>query len=63
MAVKKLYVGMKDMPLWEAAERVANRRRISLSQLVREALAEHLPTAAEAPDPAERWARIAADAA
>lgn len=63
MAVKKLYIGERDEALWRAAQRVADRRRISLSQLVREALAAHLPDAAAAPDPAERWAHIAADAA
>lgn len=63
MAVRKVYVGDHDGPLWEAAERVADKRRISVSRLVREALEAHLPTAAAEPDPADRWAAIAPDAA
>lgn len=63
MAVKKIYVGERDGPLWDAAQRVADRRRISVSQLVRDALADYMPRAATAPDPADRWASIAPDTA
>lgn len=60
MAIKKVYVGDHDGPLWEAAQRVADRRDISLSRLVREALEAHLPQALNEPNPAERWADFAA---
>lgn len=63
MAVKKIYVAERDKPLWSAAQRVADRRQVSLSQLVRDALAEHLPRRAAEPDPRQRWDAIAADAA
>lgn len=63
MATKTLYVGDRDGPLWAAAERVARRDRTSLSRIVADALADHLPRRAAEPDPRERWDAIANDAA
>lgn len=65
MATKTLYVGDRDGPLWEAAQRVADRRRTSLSRLVTEALERHLPDLVDAPEPppTDRWNDLAADAA
>jgi hypothetical protein len=59
MANKSLYIRDGDTPVWEAAERVARRKRVSLSQLVIEALEEHLPRAAAEPVRDVRWSEIA----
>ncbi len=61
MANKTLYIPDRDQPLWEAAQRVADRKRISLYRLVANALESHLPSAAEEPAPHDRWAQIAVD--
>ncbi len=63
MAQKNLYVSDRDKPVWKAAERVARRRNVSVAQLVVDALSDYLPRAAAEPDPADRWADIAPDAA
>jgi hypothetical protein len=65
---KTLYVAERDISLWEAAQRVADLRKTSLSRIVVEALENDLPRAAtDDPTPPEtptdRWAHIAADAA
>lgn len=61
MAQRTLYVREPDEPVWEAAARMAKRRRATLSQLVADALKDYLPRLADEPDPADRWAAIAAD--
>lgn len=64
MATKTLYVGDRDLELWRAAGRVAQRRDISVSQLVAAALEDYLPRVLAEPEPenpADRWARIATD--
>jgi hypothetical protein len=58
-----VYVADREKPIWDAAERIAKRDGVSLSRVVAEALADHLPRRAAQPDPADRWAAIAADAA
>ncbi len=65
MAHRTLYVAEKDLNLWAAAERVASRKKTSVSQVVTEALENDLPRqdAAVPETPADRWAHIAADAA
>lgn len=63
MATKTLYVQDRDLPIWEAAKRVAARRQVSESQLVKEALEDYLPRIADEPASADRWAALAADAA
>ncbi len=63
MAVRKVYVGERDGPLWEAAERVAKQRDTSVSRLVVAALEDYLPRVVSEPDPSDRWAAIAPDAA
>lgn len=65
MATKTLYVGDRDEPVWQAADRLAKRNGTSVSRLVAQALADYLPRAAAepAPEPADRWAAIAPDAA
>lgn len=60
MATKTLYVTERDLPVWQAAKRIAQQRRISESQLVREALEDYLPRLVAEPDPAERWAQLGA---
>jgi hypothetical protein len=57
----RLYIGRDDFATWSLAERVAKRRRVSLSQLVIEALEEHLPRAAAEPISDVRWSEIAVD--
>lgn len=61
MPNKTFYIPDQDVPLWEAAQRVATRQRTSLYRLVANALESHLPKAAEAPTPEDRWATLAAD--
>lgn len=63
MPNKSLYVPPQDEALWDAAQRVAKRKRISLSRLVTDALEVHVPkVAAEpAPPPADRWNAVAAE--
>ncbi|MGX6605615.1 hypothetical protein ACWKSP_26305 [Micromonosporaceae bacterium Da 78-11] len=63
MPHKTLYVSAEDLTtLWAAAERVAARRKISVSRVVTEALETDLPRqdAAVPETPADRWAHIAA---
>lgn len=61
MPNKTLYIRDADEPVWDAASRVARRDRVSLSQLVTEALETHLPKLAEQPSRDDRWAQIAAE--
>lgn len=65
MPHKTLYVSERDLPLWDAAQRVADRRKTSLSRVVVEALTEDLPRqdAKTTETPADRWAHIGSDAA
>ncbi len=57
---KTFHIPPADQALWDAAQRLADKRQTRLYRLVREALAEHLPRAAAEDD---RWASIAPDAA
>jgi hypothetical protein len=58
---KTLWIPEDDMPMWDAAERVAKQKKTSLYRVVREALRRDLPrAAAEQPDD---WSQIAAEAA
>jgi hypothetical protein len=65
MPNKTLYIPDDEIPLWEAAQRVAAKRRTSLYRVVSEALQRDLPRADAEADhkPSDPWARIAADAA
>lgn len=63
MPRKTVYVGDRDLPAWQAAERLAKKHETSVSQIVAEALAAYLPRVAAQPAPADRWAAIAPDAA
>ena len=65
MANKTFYIPDDDAALWDAARRVAKRRRTSLYRVVADALVEDLPRqdAETPPEPTDRWAHIAADAA
>jgi hypothetical protein len=62
---QNLYIPAAEIPLWEAARRVARKRGTSLYRVVSEALQRDLPRADEdlTASPAEQWAHIAADAA
>ena len=61
MPNQNLYIPASEIPLWEAARRVARKRGTSLYRVVSDALRNDLPRAdAEATD---QWAGIAADAA
>ncbi|MEU7170350.1 hypothetical protein ACIODS_12395 [Micromonospora chalcea] len=60
MPNKTLYIPERDVPLWDAAQRVADRQKVSLYRVVSDALEAHLPVAANEPDPQDRWANIAA---
>lgn len=60
VANKTLYIPKADEPLWEAAQRVADRRQTSLYRLLTEALEDYVPRAAVEPSPRDRWAGIAA---
>lgn len=57
---KTLYIPKSDRKLWQAAERVADAKEISLYKVLREALDKQLPLIAAAPAPSERWDEIAA---
>ncbi|GGM26858.1 hypothetical protein GCM10011608_09550 [Micromonospora sonchi] len=61
MPNKTLYIPDRDVPLWEAAQRVADRQKVSLYRVVSDALENHLPTAVSEPGPRDRWRHIAAD--
>ena len=61
MATKTLYVREPDEPVWDAATRLAKRRKTTVSRLVAEALEDYLPRMAAEPTPEDRWANIAAD--
>lgn len=65
MPNKTLYIPDQEIPLWNAAQRVAKRHGISLHRVVADALRQDLRRAdLEGPiKPADEWADIAADAA
>lgn len=65
MPNKTLYIPDVEVSLWQAAQRVADRKGVSLYRVISEALTEDLPRQAAAADtkPADPWAHIAADAA
>ena len=60
MSKKTLYIPKRDKPLWDAAQRIADRKQVSLYRVLTDALENHLPVAANEPDPQDRWAHIAA---
>ena len=65
MPNKGLYIPDAEVPLWDAAQRVAKKHHVSLYRVVAEALKNDLARAdAEGPvRPLDEWAGIAADAA
>lgn len=65
MPNKTFHIPEDEIPLWEAAQRVAAKRRTSLYRVLSEALQNDLPRlAAEAEDrPADPWSHIASDVA
>lgn len=65
MPNQNLYIPAAEIPLWDAARRVARKRGTSLYRVVSEALQRDLPRADEAAadTPADPWAHIASDAA
>lgn len=63
MPNKTFHIPEDEIPLWEAAQRVAKQQHTSLYRVVAEALENDLPRIAAKPRPADKWARIAADAA
>lgn len=60
---KTFHIPEDEIPLWEAAQRVARQQRTSLYRVVAEALETDLPRIAAKPTGEARWARIAADGA
>lgn len=65
MPNKGLYIPDADVPLWDAAQRVAKKHKISLYRVVADALKADLPRAdSDGPlKPAETWTHIASEAA
>ncbi len=65
MPNKGLYIPDAEVPLWDAAQRVAKKYNVSLYRVVAEALKNDLPRAdAEGPvRVSAEWDGIAADAA
>ncbi len=69
MAHKTLYIRPADESLWGAAQRVADRTDVSVSQIVAEALKHQLPRVVEEIErrkqvqPVDEWADFAADVA
>lgn len=65
MPNKTLYIPDDEIPLWDAAQRVARLHKTSLYRVVAEALKNDLPRAAAEPPASttDQWAHIAADAA
>lgn len=65
MPNKGLYIPDAEVPLWDAAARVARKHNVSLYRVVSDALKADLPRAdIDGPlKPAEAWQHIAADAA
>ncbi|GAA4439591.1 hypothetical protein [Phytohabitans houttuyneae] len=56
---KTLWIGRRAQPIWQAAQREADRREIPLTQLLTDLLERHLPGMAEEPTPQDQWAQIA----
>lgn len=65
MPNKGLYIPDTEIPLWDAAQRVAKKHGVSLYRVVADALKNDLPRAdTEGPiKAADEWADIAAEAA
>lgn len=65
MPNKTFHIPEDEIPLWDAAARVAAKRRTTVYRIVSAALQSELPRLdAEAVDrPADPWAHIAADVA
>lgn len=65
MPNKGLYIPDAEIPLWDAAQRVAKKHKVSLYRVVAEALKHDLARAdTEGPvAPSREWDGIAADAA
>jgi hypothetical protein len=65
MPNKGLYIPDAEVPLWDAAQRVAKKYNVSLYRVVAEALKNDLPRAdVEGPVRSlDEWSGIAADAA
>lgn len=69
MPHKTLYVAGRDVSLWEAAQRVADKADVSVSRIVAEALKLQLPRVVADIEqkrrelPVDEWADFAADAA
>jgi hypothetical protein len=61
MAQKSLYIRESDTPIWDAAERIADRDDTSVARIVIAALTEYLPKVATRPVQAVRWAEIGTD--
>jgi hypothetical protein len=57
-----LYIPDREVPLVNAARRVAGKRDVSLGRVILDALMRDLPRQ-DAEQPSEKWAAIAADAA
>lgn len=63
MAQKSLYIRDSDTPIWDAAERIADRDGTSVARLVIAALTDYLPKVATRPEAEIRWDDIATKAA
>jgi hypothetical protein len=69
VAHKTLYIRAADESLWSAAQRVADRADVSVSQIVAEALKHQLPLVVadierqKHEQPVDEWAQFAADVA
>lgn len=60
MAQKSLYIREGDTPIWDAAERIAERDGTSVTRLVIAALTEYLPKVATRPEALIQWDDLAA---
>lgn len=63
MPNKTFHIPEDEIPLWEAAQRVARQQHTSLYRVVAEALETDLPRIAAKPTGEAKWAHIAADVA
>lgn len=69
MAHKTLYIRPADESLWNAAQRVADKADVSVSQIVAAALKHQLPQVVaeierqKHQQPVDEWAQFAADVA
>lgn len=60
---KTFWIGKRVRHIWDAAQREADRRNISLFQLLTDLLVANLPRMAEEPTPEDQWAQVAAKTA